>query len=87
MGVGWNQVLSQVPDALTAFSSPDHSIVLVLASGQVLALKHEGNTLGASFVRVFLPSSEVVSAQWVVGKYSDARAEQLSHAKSWTEKD
>jgi hypothetical protein len=87
LGVGWNQVLSQVPDALTAYSSPDHSIVLVLTSGQVLALKHEGDALGAPFARVFLSSSEVVSAQWAVGKYADAWSEQLSLAKSWTEKD
>jgi hypothetical protein len=87
LGVGWNQVLSKVPDALTAFVSPDHSIVLVLTSGQVLALKREGNTLGAPFARVFLPCSEVLAAQWAVGKYADAWAEQLSHAKSWTEKD
>ena len=85
LGVGWNQVLSKVPDALTAFSSPDHSIVLILTSGQILALKHEGSTLGAPFARVFLPSSEVVSAQWAVGKYADAWAEQLSHTKSWAE--
>jgi hypothetical protein len=85
LGVGWNQVLSKVPDALTAFSSPDHSTLLVLTSGQVLALKHDGNTLGAPFARVFLPASEVLSAQWAVGKYADSWADQLSHAKSWTD--
>lgn len=88
LGVGWNQVLSQVPDALTAFASPDHSTLLVLTGAQVLALRHEGNALRAPFARVFLPASdrEVVSAQWAVGKYADAWAEQLSHAKSWTQK-
>jgi hypothetical protein len=88
LGIGWNQVLFQVPDALTAFASPDQSTLLVLTGAQVLALRHEGNTLRAPFARVFLPASdrEVVSAQWAVGKYADAWAEQLSHAKSWTEK-
>lgn len=86
LGVGWNHVLSKVPDALTAFSSPDHSTLLVLTNGQVLALKHDGDTLGAPFARVFLPSSDVLSAQWAVGKYADSWAEQLSHAKSWIDK-
>ena len=86
LGAGWNQVLPRVPDARTAFASPDRSLVLVFTSNQILALKREGNALGAPLARVFLPSGQIVSGQWAVGKYVDAWAEQLSHAKSWTDK-
>jgi hypothetical protein len=85
-GVGWNQVLASVPDARTARSSPDQSLVLVFANTQILAPKHQGNTLGVPFARVFLTTSEIVSGQWAMGKHADAWAEQLSHAKSWTDK-
>jgi len=61
-------------------------MVLVLTSGQVLALTREGNTLRPPFARVFLPATDVVSAQWAVGKYADAWAQQLSQAKSQSEK-
>jgi hypothetical protein len=86
LGVGWNQVLARVPDARTAFASPDHSLVLVFTDSQILALRHEGSTLGEPFARVFLAAREVVSGQWAVGKYADAWTEQLSHAKSWADK-
>jgi len=84
--VGWNQVLARVPDARTAFASPDQSLVLVFTNGQILALKREGTTLGAPFARVFVTSSEIISGQWAVGKDADAWAEQLAHSKSWTDK-
>jgi hypothetical protein len=85
-GVGWNQVLARVPDARTAFSSPDRSLVLVFTNTQILALKHEGNTLGVPFARVFLTTSEIASGQWAIGEHADAWAEQLTHAKSWSDK-
>lgn len=86
LGVGWNQVLARVPDARTAFASPDRSLVLVFTNTQILALKHEGNTLGAPFARVFVTTNEIVSGQWAIGKHADVWAEQLAHAKSWTDK-
>lgn len=85
LGVGWNQVLARVPDARTAFSSPDHSVVLVFTNTQILALRREGTGLGQPFARVFLPTTEVFSGQWATGRYVDAWAEQLSHAESWTD--
>jgi hypothetical protein len=83
LSVGWNQVLLKVPDARTAFSSPDGSLVLVFTSTQVLALRREGDSLGEPFARVFVPQGQIVSGQWAVGKYVDAWTDQLSHAKSW----
>jgi hypothetical protein len=79
-------VLARVPDARTAFASPDRSLVLVFTNTQILALRHEGSTLGVPFARVFLATSEVVSGQRPIGKYADAWAEQLSYAKSWADK-
>jgi len=38
LDVGWNQVLAKVPDARTAFASPDRSLVLVFTDTQILAL-------------------------------------------------
>lgn len=83
LGVGWNQVLARVPEARTAFSSPDRSSILVITGNQVLALKRDGNVLSSPYARVFFQSGQIVSAQWAVGKYADGWAEQLSHAKSW----
>ncbi len=86
LGLGWNKVLSKVPDAQTAFASPDQSLILVFTKTQVLALRREANGLGAPFARVFLPVRDVLSAQWAIGKYADQWAEQLSQAESWTDK-
>jgi hypothetical protein len=68
--LGWKDVLSKVPDAQTAFASPDQSLILVLTKTQVLALRREVNGLATPFARVFLPVSEVLSAQWAIGKYA-----------------
>ncbi len=86
LGAGWNQVLARVPDARTAFASPNHSLVLIFTNTQILALKREGNALSVPFARVFLTPGEIVSGQWAVGKYADAWAEQLSHTTSWADK-
>ena len=86
LGLGWNKVLSKVPDAQTAFASPDQSLILAFTKTQVLALRREANGLGTPFARVFLPVGDVLSAQWAIGKYADQWAEQLSQAESWTDK-
>jgi hypothetical protein len=85
LGVGWNQVLAKVPDAQTAFATPDRSLLLVFTNTQILALRREGEGLGAPFARILLPTTEVLSAQWAIGKYTDEWAAQLSRAKSWTD--
>lgn len=86
-GFGWNQVLARVPDAQTAFASPDQSVVLVFSGTQVLALKRERGTLSAPFARVFLTGLDgILAGQWAMGKYADIWAERLSHAKSWVDK-
>jgi len=56
--LGWNDVLSKVPDAQTAFASPDQSLILVFTKTQVLALRREVNGLATPFARVFLPVSK-----------------------------
>lgn len=71
-------MLARVPDARTAFSSPDRSLVLVFTNTQILALRHEGNALGVPFARVFMATNEIVSGQWAIGKHADAWAEQLA---------
>ncbi|MGA8441006.1 MAG: hypothetical protein WB762_03965 [Candidatus Sulfotelmatobacter sp.] len=85
LGVGWNQVLAKVPDAQTAFATPDRSLLLVFTNTQILALRREGEVLGAPFARVFLQTTEVLSAQWAIGRYADEWAAQLSQAQSWTD--
>jgi len=86
LGVGWNQVLAEVPDAQTAFAAPDRSLVLVFTGTQILALKRGGEGLGAPFARVFLPTTEVLAGQWAVGRFADEWERQLSQAKSWIDK-
>jgi hypothetical protein len=83
LGVGWNQVLAKVPDAQTAFAAPDRSLLLVFTNTQILALRREGDGLGAPFARVFLPTTEVLAGQWAVGRFADEWEMQLSQAKSW----
>jgi hypothetical protein len=84
--VGWSQVLSKVPDAQTAFASPDQSLILAFTKTQVLALRREANGLSTPFARVFLLMGDVLSGQWAIGKYTDQWAQQLSQAESWTDK-
>lgn len=83
LGVGWNQVLARVPDAQTAFAAPDRSLLFVFTNTQILALRREGEGLGAPFARVFLPTTEVLAGQWAVGRFADEWERQLSQAKSW----
>jgi hypothetical protein len=83
LGVGWNQVLAKVPDAQTAFAAPDRSLVLVFTDTQILALRREGEGLGAPFARIFLRTTEMLAAQWAVGRFADEWERQLSQAKSW----
>lgn len=83
LGIGWNQVLARVPDAQTAFAAPDRSLVLVFTGTQILALRCEGEGLGAPFARVLLPTTEVLAGQWAVGRFADEWERQLSQAKSW----
>lgn len=86
LGVGWNQVLAKVPDALTAFAGPDRSLVLVFTGTQILALRRQGEGLGAPFARVFFPTTEVLAGQWAVGRFADEWERQLSQAKSWIDR-
>ncbi len=83
LGVGWNQVLARVPDAQTAFAAPDRSLLFVFTNTQIIALRREGEGLGAPFARVFLPTTEVLAGQWAVGRFADEWERQLSQAKSW----
>jgi hypothetical protein len=83
LGVGWNQILSHVPDAKTAFASPEHSVVLVFTATQVLALPRDGTGVGAPLARVFISTGNILSNQWAFGKYADHWSELLSHASPW----
>jgi hypothetical protein len=83
--LGWNQILPRVPDAQTAFSSPDGSLLLVFTRRQILAFRPAEGALSKPFATLSYEQHPILMAQWAVGKFADNWAEQLAQAKSWTE--
>ena len=83
--LGWNQVLPHVPDAQTAFSSPDGSLLLVFTKRQILAFHPTVDALTKPFATLPYEPRPILMSQWAVGEYADNRAQQLAQAKSWTE--
>ena len=83
--LGWNQILPRVPDAQTAFSSPDGSILLVFTKRQILAFRPAEGALSKPFATLNNDPRPILMSQWAVGKYADSWAQILAQAKSWTE--
>jgi hypothetical protein len=83
--LGWNHILPHVPDAQTAFSSPDGSLLLIFTKRQILAFHPAEGVLTKPFATLPIESHPILAAQWAVGKYADNWAQILVQAKSWTE--
>jgi hypothetical protein len=83
--LAWNQIVLRVPDAQTAFSSPDGSVLLVFTNRQILAFRSAEGTLSKPFATLNYDPHPILMSQWAVGKYADSWAQILSQAKSWTE--
>jgi hypothetical protein len=83
--LGWNQVLPHLPDAQTAFSSPDGSLLLVFTKRQILAFRPADGVLTKAFATLNNDPHPILMAQWAVGKFADNWAQQLAETKSWTE--
>lgn len=83
--LAWNQILPRIPDAQTAFSSPDGSVLLVFAKNQILAFRPAEGRLSKPFATLNNDPHPILMAQWALGKYADNWAQILSQAKSWTE--
>jgi hypothetical protein len=83
--LGWDRILPHVPDAQTAFSSPDGSILLVFTKRQILAFRPGEGALSRPFATLDNDPHPILMTQWAVGKYADNWAQILAHAKSWTE--
>jgi hypothetical protein len=83
--LGWNQILPRVPDAQTAFSSPDGTLLLVFTKRQILAFHPTEGMLTKPFATLSHEPRPILMSQWAVGKYADNWAQQLAQTKSWTE--
>jgi hypothetical protein len=83
--IAWNQILPRIPDAQTAFSSPDGSVLLVFTKSQILAFRPAEGALSKPFATLNNDPYPILMAQWAIGKYADNWAQILSQAKSWTE--
>jgi hypothetical protein len=85
LNLNWNQILPHVPDAQTAFSSPDGVLLLVFTKTRILAFHPQDGALGKPVASVLFSSPNMVMAQWAVGKYADSWVDQLSHLALWSD--
>lgn len=82
LAVPWTEVLRRVPDAMTAFSAPDGSLVLVFTRQDVLAFRPIRRALGPATTKLTFGNETIVMGQWALGVYVDRWTAELKRAET-----
>lgn len=73
----WNVIKNAYPDAVDAFSSPAHDVVLLVLPDRLIVAPIQDGKPGRSLLRI-QSSGRPVMVQWAIGKYVARWTEQLS---------